>query len=245
MYSYIFSWAILTLILILTFGIIVVLRYLAVILEKLIGALAISLYIHIFVSALLGAITTFMNLIMAFMINFLTKKERHKTITARLLSIIIKTIIGQTANTIIVYFFVYLAKPINPLLSLGLVGQVYSLLLTSALIYMVKSIWNPKSLWTKCMNKYHYKYDQKIERIQIQLNKEEEKPSFKISDNYSYYVIFSFLVSFYGFLIPLGSFLLILIFILKYWVDKWSMFKHCSQLPPFTLAHSRLVIKAF
>ena len=245
LYSYIFSGAILTLILILTFVIIVVLRYLAVIVEKFVGTLAIAIYFHIFLSAFLGATTTFMNMIMAFMINYLTQKERHKTITTMLLSIIFKTIIAQTANTIIVYFFVYLAKPINPLLSLGLVSQVYSLLITSALIYMVKSYLNPKSFWTKCMNKCQNIFDQKIEHIQVHLNKEREKPSFKMSDNYSYYVIFTFLVSFYGFLIPLGSLILILIFILKYWVDKWSLFKNCSQLPPFTLAHSRLVIKAF
>ena len=72
-----------------------------------------------------------------------------------------------------------------------------------------------------------------------------QKPSFKMADGYSYFVIFTFLVSFYGFLVPLGSLLLMLIFSLRYCVDKWNLFKNCSEPAPFSLVHFRLIIKAF
>ena len=45
---------------------------------------------------------------------------------------------------------------------------------------------------------------------------------------YSNYIVFTFVVSFYGFIAPTATPVLIYIFCLQYWVDKYNLFRRYS-----------------
>ena len=170
MNSFYFSWSVLTILLLFTFGVILLIRYEGVTIETQLILLSTAMEIDLIISGILSATTTLMNFVITFVINILTRMEKHETKTNELLSRIYKTIFTQAINTVFIYYFLYLIKPIDPLLSLGLVDQVYSLLVTSSLINIFKSVWNPKSLWHKLVNKLKYKKIEKKENIQIRLN---------------------------------------------------------------------------
>ena len=64
--------------------------------------------------------------------------------------------------------------------------------------------------------------------FQIQLNEALQAPEFNFAAMYAFYIVFTFVVSFYGFLVPLATPLLILVFAIQYWVDKFNLFKRYS-----------------
>ena len=45
---------------------------------------------------------------------------------------------------------------------------------------------------------------------------------------YAFYIVFTFVVSFYGFLTPIATPILICIFAIQFWVDKYNLFKRFS-----------------
>ena len=45
---------------------------------------------------------------------------------------------------------------------------------------------------------------------------------------YAFYIVFTFVVAFYGFLTPMATPVLIAIFAIQYWVDKYNLFKRYS-----------------
>lgn len=56
-----------------------------------------------------------------------------------------------------------------------------------------------------------------------------EKPAYTYDNTYSYYLQMIYIISFYGFLVPLTVPITIVAFALQYWVDKNNLFKKCSS----------------
>ncbi len=62
---------------------------------------------------------------------------------------------------------------------------------------------------------------------------------------YSFYIIYSYVVSFYGFMTPLATPALILIFCLHYWVDKYNLFRRFSVPIDFSYQLTNKIVTAF
>ena len=46
---------------------------------------------------------------------------------------------------------------------------------------------------------------------------------------YSFYIVYTFVVSFYGYIAPLATPIMIAIFFVQYWVDKYNLFRRYSS----------------
>ena len=62
---------------------------------------------------------------------------------------------------------------------------------------------------------------------------------------YSFYIVYTFVVAFYGFVVPFATPIVIIIFFLQYWVDKYNLFKRFSSPAPFGVDLIRLILKCF
>lgn len=62
---------------------------------------------------------------------------------------------------------------------------------------------------------------------------------------YSFYIVFTFVVSFYGILVPLATPILVFIFFLQYWVDKYNLFRRFSYPVDMGPSLNRMIIKIF
>jgi hypothetical protein len=56
-----------------------------------------------------------------------------------------------------------------------------------------------------------------------------EMPTFDFAQAYSYYLQMIYICSFYGFLIPAITPILIIAFGIQYWIDKRNLLKRCSS----------------
>jgi hypothetical protein len=72
-----------------------------------------------------------------------------------------------------------------------------------------------------------------------------QDPEFAFVDQYSFYVSMVLLVSFYAVIAPAGVMMLIVIFILQYWIDKYNLFRRSSCPLDFNIALTKLIFKAF
>jgi hypothetical protein len=95
------------------------------------------------------------------------------------------------------------------------------------------------------INRFSYNENSRINLFQIQLNQKFEQSKFPLSDMYSFYIVYTFVASFYGFLLPTAAPALVLIFILQYWVDKYNLFRRSSAPDPLSFEHTRILIKSF
>jgi uncharacterized membrane protein len=62
---------------------------------------------------------------------------------------------------------------------------------------------------------------------------------------YSFYIIYTYVACFYGFLLPIAAPILVVISSLTYWVDKFNLYKRCSAPDSLSFEHTRILIKAF
>ncbi len=81
--------------------------------------------------------------------------------------------------------------------------------------------------------------------FQVELNKELQKTEFNFALRYAYYILNVFVVSFYSYIVPYTSLILILIFIAQYWVDKRNLFKLFSCPTNFSYRLSFFTLKVF
>ena len=56
-----------------------------------------------------------------------------------------------------------------------------------------------------------------------------ELPQFDFAQRYAFYIGYLYLASFHSLLVPLASPLLIVVFTIQYWVDKYLLFRRCSM----------------
>lgn len=164
----------------------------------------------------------------------LTEYERHKTMTNKLISLIIKIFISQFINTAFIFYLIQVYHHRPYMSSAGLVVQVSSLIV----VYGFMSIFNNAvyfPFWLRKLNlwyKYRYimfsKAEQEVPNFQIRLNKDYEFPVFNIAGRYSYYILQVYTCMFYCYLIPVGVLAVAIIFGIQYWIDKIIMFKLSS-----------------
>lgn len=197
------------------------------------------------ITALMSIITNIINIILSYSIEGLADMERHKTKSDRTGQLIIKIVITQTINTSIIYSILYMMQPLSPLSTYGLVAKINSLVVISGLISVVWQIVLPVQTVMKFLNARKYTYENPINLFQIQLNQIIEHPAFSYSSNYSFYIIYTYVICWYGFMYPLGSVILTLFFFVQYWVDKYNLFRRFSNPVAFGPALVDLVIKAF
>ena len=152
--------------------------------------------------------------------------EKHKTNSDRLATIIIKNIITQTINTVFIY---YILLHNTPLSGKGLYVTIYNLVVVTGFITIGLQVFPPSYIWRKSKNWWKFRHSQKTyDMFQIDLNKTIEQPQFNFASMYSFYIVLTFTVSFYGFLVPSITPILIIVFVIQYWIDKYNLFKRYS-----------------
>lgn len=70
---------------------------------------------------------------------------------------------------------------------------------------------------------------QPINKFQVQLNKELEYPPYHFSQAYSYYLQMICITSFFGYLVPITTLIIIIGFMIQYWIDKYNLLKRFSS----------------
>jgi hypothetical protein len=197
------------------------------------------------ISGSMAIITNVINYIIGYSVEVLADMESHKTKSERSGSLLLKIVITQTLNTSIIYSILYFIKPIDPLSTYGLVTKINSLVLVSGFISVVWQVLLPTYTITAFLNARNYTPDRPINLFQIQLNAILEKPSFSYAQSYSFYIIYTYVVAWYGFLVPMATPILFVYFILQYWVDKYNLFRRFSTPVPFGQDLVTLVNRSF
>ena len=197
-------------------------------------------------------ITTAINFLLADFIAKLTASENHKTKTDYIVSLMVKTVIAQFVNTAIIYYIVSVVEKLtlpadqtSPLDENGLVASITSLIAVSGVIQIVLNIIQPGVLIGNLINWYKYRGKQTVNKFQIEFNNEMQDPEFDFSNRYAYYIVNVFIVSFYSYMTPYIGIILVIIFVVQYWVDKYNLFQRFSCPVDFNYRLSRLTLKAF
>ena len=197
-------------------------------------------------------ITTAINFLLAVFIAKLTTWENHKTKTDYIVSLMVKTVIAQFVNTAVIYYIVSVAEKLmlpaeqtSPLDENGLVASVTSLIAVSGVIQIALNIVQPGALFGKFMNWYRYRSKQTVNKFQVEFNNDIQDPDFDFSNRYAYYIVNVFIVSFYSYITPYIGIILVIIFVIQYWVDKYNLFQRFSCPVDFNYRLSRLTLKAF
>lgn len=99
-----------------------------------------------FLTILTTVLTLAINAGLAAIVRQLTEFERHETRSKHLISLVVKTVVTQFINTAIIYYASEQITPTPYLSEEGLVFQVSSLFLTSAVIQVVINLVNPDAV---------------------------------------------------------------------------------------------------
>jgi hypothetical protein len=133
-------------------------------------------------------------------------------------------------NTTVVYAFVYLSgSRQNPLAENGLVSILMSLIIVGGPLNMGSQILQPYVYYNRWWPNRKYEGVKKANIFQIQLNKKLEDPPFDFAQSYSYYLQMVYLISFYGYMIPLATPIILVYFIFQYWIDKYNLLRRFSS----------------
>jgi hypothetical protein len=84
-----------------------------------------------------------------------------------------------------------------------------------------------------------------VNLFQVELNKAIQPTEFSFAMRYAYYILNVFVVSFYSYIVPYTSLILIVIFAIQYWVDKYNLFKRFSCPTDFNYRLSMFTLKIF
>ena len=175
----------------------------------------------------------------------LSDHEQHKTKNDKLRHLVIKTIIAQGINTVFLYFILNAIKPANPLSAVGLVNKVMYLLVISGLFNIFWYVVLPYQLILNAITAYKYRPDSTINLFQFQLNQQLQYPEFDFAPAYAFYIVYTYVACFYGIITPLASPLLIVLFVLQYWVDKYNLFRRYSYPNDLGPSINKLIFRSF
>lgn len=133
--------------------------------------------------------------------------------------------------------------------SMGLVTQIYNFIVVSGLVNLIHSFINKDDLWMRLKRWYIYYYRQNTDTVytkfQISLNKEFELPEFNLVYKYSDYLVTLYTALFYAYLVPIGVPTICIIFVVQYWIDKFTLFKRSSLRNHFSFDLSIYVRRMF
>ncbi len=125
------------------------------------------------VTALSGLITALINYFLSEVIQIMAKSEKHITKSNEVSSLIVKSTVAQTLNTLFIYLFIYFMKPSNPLGPYGLVSKVVGAAIVTAAITPVLEIIQPAKLLKSFQNlALTKKSEDGPQKFQIELNRE-------------------------------------------------------------------------
>ena len=173
------------------------------------------------------------------------------TKTDEIISLIVKTVIAQFLNTAIIYYILsliidfLLANNYELYFDDGLVVNISSLIVISGAIQIGTNFFQFGEILGCICNCWKYQKEKNVNLFQIELNKELQPTEFSFAMRYSYYIINVFVVSFYSYIVPYTSLILIVIFIAQYWVDKRNLFKRFSCPTNFNYRLSIFTLKIF
>lgn len=174
---------------------------------------------------------------------YMTYVESHQTKSNQIVSHIIKVAISQFLNTAIIYYVSCLIIGSPYMSEDGLVVQVSSFFITSAIIQIVFNLVNPFAVWVSIKKWFKYRNETTAPIFQCDLNREFERPEFDVVDRYSYYILQIYVCSFYSYLTPIATPCLILAFTFQYWIDKYNLFKRSSCKNEMDFFLSRTMFK--
>jgi hypothetical protein len=201
--------------------------------------------LSLFLTVLMTIVTLVINSMLSIIVKHLTEYERHQTKSNYLFSHIIKVVMTQFINTTILYYVSSTMTHSPYLLEEGLVIQVSSLFLTSAIIQIFLNLLNPSAIIQTASKFLKYRNKSEIKMFQRDLNIEIEKTEFDVVDRYSYYILQIYACSFYSYLAPIATPCLILTLLAQYWIDKYNLFKRSSCKNEMDFFLSRTILKIF
>ena len=143
-------------------------------------------------------------------------------------SLTIKVIVTQTINTCLIYGVLYVMNSFNTLGSLGLVNKVVNLAVVSGVINLLLCVFPIGKMMSYLSNRKMVREKEQINMFQVELNRRFEDPEYDFPSAYAYYIIQLFLVAFYGYIAPVLTPILIALFFLQYWIDKYNIFRRFS-----------------
>ena len=117
--------------------------------------------------------------------------------------------------------------------------------MTSGVIQILVNIVYPPDIIRRLKIFYYFfgkKDEDQLNMFQIRINKIYELTEFDIAGRYSYYILQLFTISFYAYLIPIGSLAVGVIICFQYWVDKINMFKRSCNKYNFSYTFSQNII---
>ena len=193
----------------------------------------------------MSLLTTLINYFLTTTTYVLSDAEKHKTKNLRLRHLIYKTIISQGINTVFLYYILNLIQPTNPLGSLGLVIKVIYLVVISGVVNVLWSLFMPTQLLFDCLKRRKYGPDKFNNAFQFQLNNALQYPEFDFAAAYSFFIIYTYVVSFYSLLTPVAAPILIIVFVLQYWIDKYNLFRRSSFPNDLGASLNRMIFKLF
>jgi hypothetical protein len=79
----------------------------------------------------------------------------------------------------------------------------------------------------------------------VKLNKQFQLPNYDFNARFSFYIIYFFVVSFYGFLVPESTLLLIIFYSLLFWIDKYNLFRRFSFADDLNYRFAEMVLRIF
>lgn len=204
-----------------------------------------SKLISFFFNLLMVTLTNVLNILLGMALEALTEMEKHQSQTARVSSLIFKNVIAKFLNTTVIYFIFHKMTPVDFMSGEGLVSKILGLTGFSALIKIALDLLQVQTNLMALVNRWKFQSTKHINLFQLQLNQKLQNEEFNLVEQYSYYLYMVYLISFYALLVPLSSPILILVFGLQYWVDKYLLFKKMSS--PIDLGYplTRLIIKCF
>lgn len=194
---------------------------------------------------MMSLLTTLINYFLTTTTYILSDAEKHQTKNDRLGHLIYKTVISQGINTVFLYYILNLFQPTNPLSSLGLVIKVLYLVIISGFVNVIWYVFQPTQLIYDCLNRRNYGPDKFNNAFQYQLNKALQYPEFDFAAAYSFFIIYVYVVAFYSMLTPLAAPILIVVFVLQYWIDKYNLFRRSSFPNDLGASLNRMIFKIF
>ena len=175
----------------------------------------------------------------------LTQSERHKTKTEELSSLIVKNTAAKFINTSVIYALIFIfGERVNPMKENGLVNTIFDLVYVNAVLNIVLEFLQPAWLIADWSNSKYLQKD-RVSVFQIKLNKMMEMPSFDFAQAYSYYLQMVYICSFYGYLLPAITPMLLIALSVQFWVDKYNLTRRCSSPIDMGYFLTELTWKAF
>jgi len=99
-------------------------------------------------------VVTLINKFLGYQIDVLVSMEKHSTKINRQDSLIIKSVLAQSFNSLFIYMIIYAIHPDNPLGPYGLAEKATSLAIMSNLTTLLLQIFRPNILWNDMKTKF-------------------------------------------------------------------------------------------